>query len=248
MSESTGLKGFFRKHLGWVVTVFLTLLFWLQTCNLQQKIDQGKQQITQLSLDKQTLTTKVNEQGKTIYSQTAVITDNTKSLSQLTDTIFNLKAKDRKNTETIAYYKGVTNTSLSHITVPYLDTLAMHRFSDSVLAGCADIVQYMNDSTIQVPRVALVSTPDYRIGATVQKSGIIIDTLSIPDILQLRFVQHKGGLFRSSKVEVQYFHSNPYVKSLTSNSVFYKPKKASFFKRVIIPVVVGVGAGLLIKL
>lgn len=239
-----GLKGFFKKHLGWVITGFLTLIFWMQTCNLQKQIREGKDQITALEIEGQELKTTISKQGRTIYAQNAIITSSTQSLNSLTDSIFDLKKKDAKNTETIAYFKNITKTSITKIDVPYLDTLKLKEFEDSLIARYPGI---NTDSLIQVPVSASLSSPYFQIGATIQKQGLRVDFLSIPDTLQLRFVEHKGGLFKRGSIEAQYFHSNPLVQNLSSNSVFYKPKKQSFIKRFLIPVAVGVGAGILIS-
>lgn len=245
--QESSLKSFFRKHLGWVITGFLALLFWMQTCNLNQKIEQGKQQITQLQLDKQTLTQKVNEQGQVIQQQDAIIVDNTTALNNLTDTIFDLKAKDKKNLETIAYFKGISQISVVTVDVPYLDTTAMSAFEDSIRKSCPEWANFIRDSVIQVPAQVGLGTPHFELYGTVKKNSFTVDRLTIPDTLQLRFVEEKGGLFKRSKIQVQYFHSNPFVKDISANSVYYKPKRKSFFQRVILPVAVGVGAGILIS-
>src|SRR5688572_6500004 len=96
------------KHWPWTITIFLTALFWLHTCNLNTKLDKAEEQVVQLNLDHQTDRDIINKQGTAIKSQEVVITRNRESLSRLTDTIFDLRKKDSKNLETIAYYKGVT--------------------------------------------------------------------------------------------------------------------------------------------
>jgi hypothetical protein len=239
--QSVPSSNFFKTHLGWIVTGFLTLLFWMQTCNFQEQIKKGKEQITQLELDKQTLTDKVNSQGKTIKSQDVIITDNTTSLNNLTDSIFRLK---RKNAEVIAYFRTKTNTSLVEVEVPYLDTTGARHWIDSVLALAPTPIN--PDSVLLVPQRAFLENEHLKLLATVRKQGLTIDSLDLPDNLQLRFLETKGGLFRSKKIEVQFFHSNPYVHTVSANSVFYKPKKVPFLKRIILPVAIGVGAGLLI--
>jgi hypothetical protein len=231
----------YSKHWPWIVTVFLTVVFWLHTCNLNREIARGKDQITQLDLNNQELKTLTSKQGQTIFKQESIISDNTKSLNHLTDTIFNLKRKDAKNLETIAYYKEVTKTTVK-VDVPYLDSVAMQEFSDSVAANCAEVIQYIEDSTVKVPANVRTSNPFFSLDATVKRTGLSINALVIPDTLQLRFVEHK----KAKTVEVQYFHSNPLVQSQSANSAFYKPKKKSFFQRVILPVSVGLGLGILI--
>lgn len=241
-------SNFFKKHLGWIVTGFLTIIFWMQTCNLKKEIEEGQAQITQLELNSQTLQQKINKQGETIQVQEAIITTSHKALDNLTDTIFDLRNKDNRNRETIAYYKGITRTQIKGLEVPYLDTVAMKKFSDSILALIPkDVQEFMRDSMIQVPRTSHLSTPHLDLTATAKKQGITIDNLSLPDTLQLRFVERKGNLFRSPSVEVQYFHTNPYIINVASNSAVYKPKRKSFFVRVVLPVGIGLAGGLLIS-
>jgi len=230
------------KLLGWVVAGILVVLLWGQMCNTHK----GKNTITQLELDKQKLDSVINEQGQQIFTQNSIITDNTQSLNELTDSIFDLKKKDQKNLETIAYFKNVTKVSISKVDVPYLDTAAMLAFEDSITKLCPVLSQYVRDSAITVPVSAQISNPNFNLGLTVKKQGVTVDELVIPDTLQLRFVEHKRGLFKPNTVEAQFFHSNPLIQNLSANSVYYKPKKKSFLQRVVLPVAVGLGAGLLL--
>lgn len=229
-----------------IITSILSVLLLLNTCRLNKKIDKQEGQITTEQLKSQKLDSTINTNNQTIYTQKALITSNQKVIKQLTDTVFSLKSKDQKNLSVIAYYQGKTTTTLSKITVPYLDTAYMKHFEDSVQQNCSIVLQYIQDSTIKIGRKSGDSTPNYTISQTVQKDGIKIDSLSIPDVLSLRFVEKKGNLFRPSSFEVQYFHSNPLIKTTSSNSVFYVPKRKSFFQRVILPIGIGVGAGILI--
>jgi len=237
------------KHWPWIITAFLSLLVWLQTCRYQKAVDeinQKEQVITQQELDKQTLHTIVNKQKKTITEQNVLTTTSQKAINDLTDTIFNLKKKDAKNTQTIAYYKAVTKLRIDSFDIPYLDTLAMKRFSDSVEAQCQEVLTFMRDSTIVVPKDVVMDDPNFSLSASIGKQSLLINALVIPDTLQLRFVEHKHGWFKPKTVEVQWFHSNPLIQTTSANSAIYRPVKKSFFKRVILPVAIGVGAGLII--
>lgn len=228
------------------IGIGILVLLLLNTCRLNRKITSQSSKITEQQLANQKLDSIVNKQKQVIYEQDVIITDNQSVIAALTDTIFNLKEKDAKNIKTIAYYQGRTKTVIRDIKIPYLDSAKMKQFSDSLIAHCQEVIDYIQDSTVKIGTVAKDSTPNYSIQQTVMVDGIRIDNLTIPDTLNLRFIQHKGGLFRKAKIEVQYFHTNPLVKTTGSNSVMYIPKKKSFFTRVILPVAVGVGAGLLI--
>lgn len=241
------MTSFFRKHLAWVITLFLTGVFVLQMVNLNRKLKEKDNTITQIELDKQTLRETTNRQGRQIQEQDVILTNSRKALSRLTDTIFDLRRRDSRNLETIAYFKGVTKASIKNIQIPYLDTVFMERFKDSVLHTREGLLAYIEDSTIQVPNVAKVDSVHFQLALSLAKKGVTLDSLSIPNTLELRFVESGGNLFRSPRIEVQYFNSNPYIKNISSNSVFYQPKKKSFFTRIILPVAVGVGAGILIS-
>lgn len=235
------------KHWPWAVTLFLTCLLWMHTCNLKKIIREKENTITQIDLDRQQIRELSNRQGKQILAQDVLITNSKSALNRLTDTIFNLRAKDARNLETIAYYKGVTRTDIREVRVPYLDSGLAHKYRDSLNVSKTELLAYITDSTTRVPRVALVNDRHFQLGLTVQRDEVNIDSLKIPDTLQLRFVEKGGNWFKSPKIEVQYFHSNPYVQTLSSNSAFYQPKKKSFWTTVVLPVAIGVGAGLLIS-
>lgn len=205
----------------------LILMLLLNTCRLTKKVDDRDKQITAEQLAKQRLDSIISTKDQVIYRQEAIITSNQQAINELTDSVFSLKKKDTKNRETIAYYKGTTKTVLRDVLVPYLDSVKLKQFSDSMQMYCQEVLDYIQDSSVRVGTIAEDITPYYSIKQTVEKDGIKINSLSIPDTLNLRFVNHKGGLFRRSKIEVQYFHSNPFIKSTSSSSVFYKPKKKS---------------------
>jgi hypothetical protein len=200
------------------------LLLILNTCRLSNNVDKKDKLITAEQLAKQRLDSIVSTKNQVIYRQEAIITSNQLAINQLTDSIFSLKKRDSKNRQTIAYYKGTTKVEVDSVDVPYLDTIAMKKFEDTVAKRCSSVIAYMNDSTITVPRTASLSTDTLSVDIDVTKSGVNLRNLSLVDTLQLRFVEHKGSLFRRASTEIQYFHSNPYFKNIAANSVIYKPK------------------------
>lgn len=246
-SITPDLKRARKATIAIIILLISTLLLLLNTCRMNRKllVEEGK--VDSLSLANQTLDTIISRNKKVIISQDVIITSNKHSLSALTDTIFDLKRKDQKNTSTIAYYKEVTKTKLPPTYIPYKDTIAFKQFKDSLSEESQAIVKYMQDSTITVPRTSILTSPNYSIAATVNRDYLSIDAISIPDTLQLRFVESKGNLFKKSSVTVQFFHSNPYITTTSANSAVYIPKRKSFAQRVLLPIAVGVGAGLLIK-
>ena len=208
-----------------IVALLVIAALSLNTCKLTRSYNNQTSQLDSVTLANQKLEKIINQQGDTINRQEVLIVSSTKELSKLTDSIFDLKKRDKKNRETIAYYKGISKVEVK-VDVPYLDTIAMKKFGDSLAIQCSTVIKYMRDSTITIPRTAAISNDTLSAKLTVSKQGVKIDSLSMIDTLNLRFVEHKSFLKRPT-IELQYMHSNPLFKSEKATSVFYKPKKKS---------------------
>lgn len=210
-----------------IIALLLIVVFFLSKCSSSLKREK-ENIIAQSELDKQTLQTLLNKKGDTIYSQKSIITSSQSVISNLTDSIFDLKKKDRKNRDVIAYYRGRTTTRIDTLEISWVDTLRMKRFEDSVERVCKDVIAYYRDSAIETPHTDSFVTKDIDINFTLKKTdkvpSLLINRLLIVDTLDLQFVEHKRFL-RKSKIEVQFVHSNPYIRVDGSNSVFYKPQK-----------------------
>lgn len=202
----------------------------------KDKRDRRKdEQITQLQLEKQHLDSMLNERGQTILKQEVIVTESQDAIASLTDSIFALKRSEaRKIRDIISYYKGITNTRIDSVEVPYVDEVERKRFSDSVEKMCKDVIKYMNDSTITVPISAVSTTPNYSVDFTATKVGININSISIPDTQYIRFVTLKGGLLKKNQdgkrklflkrsVRVDVLHTNPLVQVTGQNSVIFQP-------------------------
>lgn len=228
-----------------ILVVSLFLLYKCSSSRLREKDDI----ITQAELDKQTLQTLLNKKGDTIYSQQSIITSSQSAIKNLTDSIFDLKKKDKKNREVIAYYRGRTTTRIDTLEISWVDTARMKRFEDSVEQVCKDVISFYRDSAIETPHTDSFTTKDIDVNFTLKKTNrtpsLVINRLSIVDTLDLQFVEHKRFL-RKPTIEVQFKHSNPYIKVDGSNSVFYKPqKKPKWFQKALL---IGVGVFLGTKL
>ena len=227
----------------------LSLLLLLNTCRMGKKIDEQDGVITQQQLDNQTIQTVVNKQGETISRQKVIITSSQQSINALTDTVFDLKKKDAKNTNTIAYLRTHQKFKLDSILIPYEVPASVNerlRFADSIEALCKDVINVIESNSVYVPAETSFRNNYINFQARIEKSGLHIDSLVINDTIQTRFVEKKRGFLKRPYVEVQMMHSNPLFSNEGMQSVIYQPKKKNFFKRVLLPVAVGVGAGLLI--
>lgn len=208
-----------------VAILILAVAFGLDKCSANKKLANQLSTIDSLALANQGLTAKLNKANQVVSMQTVIVTDNQQTIKELTDSIFNLKRRDeRKIKEVIAYWRERTKVGVDSVKVPYVDTVRMKRFSDSVEKQCVEVINYMRDSTITVPRTSRDTLPGFAYDITATRSGLVINHIEFPDSLDMRFVE-KGGFLKKKSIEVQFKHTNPNVKVVGSSSILYRPKK-----------------------
>jgi len=207
-----------------VVVVILLLTIFAIDWGHNRRYDKLQQQITAMQLENQQLRKMVNDNGDTISVQKVIITSSQEALRSLTDSIFSLTRKQERQVKNIiAYFSEKVKVEMKEVEVPYVDTIAMKKFSDSILLNCKEVLIYMRDSTITVPRLAQDSTSLHKVIATVSKEKMTINSLSIPDSSYFRIDEIKGGLFKRN-YEIKSFHTSPYIYTTNQNSVIFKPK------------------------
>lgn len=227
-----------------IAVLFIALLFsGVRNCSVNRELNN---KIDSLTLANQTLDSMNNAKGQTIYTQTAIVTNQQEEIKRLSDEKFDLQKKNsRLVKQVLAYQSETTETRIDSVEVPFLDSAERKRFSDSIEANCKEVLKYIEDSTIRVPRVAADSNANYSINITTTKTGNIVNSLVIPDSTYFRIIEKKGGFFRKVQVknsetgevkkklkfhvpktiEFQSFHTNPLVHVTGQTSVYYVPKK-----------------------
>ena len=230
--------------------IFTIIALWflsLSTCNKNTSYKNQQSTIDSFSLVSQKYDSVINNKNQTILIQTSIVTDDQNTIKKLTDSIFNLKKKStKKSDKVIAYVSTYTDTELEEYLLGFKDTSEFREFSDSVSKQCEEVLSYMKDSTIKIPKQLEDSTKDFKFNGVVTKEGLKINTLSFPDSTYLRFVEHNGGLLKKDtkgkrhfllkkSVEIQILHTNPHVKTKGINSIIYIPKaKQRWLERAII--------------
>lgn len=219
-----------------------------------KKCDDKSKQISQLKLDNQTLDSMKNERGEVILTQETIITNNRQAIKNLTDSIFALtKAQDRRIKDVIAYYKGITNTVIKEVEVPYIDTIINKRWADSVEERCSKVIEYYEANSVFVPKQAKDSTNLYSVDLTVGLNGVLINKIEVPDSQYIRFATIKGGFlkkdasgkrkfFAKRTIQAQVKHTNPLIQVVGQNSAIYiPPKKARWLEKALL-----IGGGILL--
>lgn len=212
---------------GGVIVLILALFLALFSIDRAhtKRYDALMEQITTERLENQKLIKIVNDRGDTINTQKVIITQSQEALKSLTDSIFSLTRRQEKEVKRIiAYFTERSTTRIDSVDVPYVDTIAMKRFSDSLTKNCQEVITYMRDSTITVPRTGKDSTSTYSISLTATKEKFKVNSLSIPDSSYYRIDEMKGGLFKRNSYQIKSFHTSPHVEVTGQNSVIFKPK------------------------
>lgn len=216
-----------------IAILSIALIASIVTCNKRDN-----QMITQKQIENQKFDSLKNAHNQYVITQEVIETNNKQSIKLLSDSNFNLrKDQDRKIKDAIAYYKGITKTIIKEVDVPYVDSIALNNFSDSLKQKCAEVINYYESNTITIPKVAEDSTANYQVKLTIKQDKVTINNLTIPDSQYIRFVTLKGGLLRKDasgkrhlftkqSIQVQVLHTNPLVHVTGQNSAIYvAPKK-----------------------
>lgn len=211
------------------------------------------ERLDSLTLANQKLDSIKNEAGKQVQVQQALVVNKQADIKKLSDSIFNLKRKNARQIKNIiAFYSQHTNTVIDSIPVPYLDTVEYRKFKDSL-----DFYKFAKDSLIQVPKSIRVDSNYFHINETITKTGLLINTLSIPDSQYVRIVENKGGFFKRdvngklkfhipTTVQFQTLHTNPLIHVTGQNSVLYQPNNKSKVLGKVIILGLGILAGKLL--
>lgn len=182
----------------------------------------------------------INKNGEVIDNQKIVLTSQQDAINKIADEKFKLKKKDEKNRETIAYLQAELAAKVDSIFIPYKDSSNIEGKDSSAL------VQYIKDSTISVPKSVSYEDEWVSIDQTITKSGLQIDSITLRDTLSQRIVRNTNGWFGKEYYEYQSFHTSPYFKTTSKQSLLYVPKNTTK-KVALVFLLLGIGTGLIIS-
>ena len=187
----------------------------------------------------------INVQGETVYTQEAVIAESKKSLIGITNNQFRLKRENEKLIKEVLAYHNTTSrvTVKDPIVVPYTDTVRVPEY-------IKDTNQYYAENTITVPRTASIDSPYFSMTAIIDRQGLMINSLDLPDTVSGRFVTESQGFFKRDIVKYQTVNANPYIKLNVQNSAIYVPKEKKLLRKIgegALAVGIGIVVGLIVK-
>lgn len=232
-----------------VYIILAGILLWLvslQTCNKNSPYQNQQSTIDSLMLANQKKDSIINKKGQEVDIQTAIVTSSKEAINKLSDSVFDLKVKNAHNIQTIAYLSQYTRTGVKEVKIPYKDTTGFKEFSDKLTKECDSVIKYYQSNAIKVPKEVEDSNKNYHFKGTIGKDSFTLNDVSFYDSTYIRFIEHKGGLFKrdtkgklhiftKKSMEAQVLHSNPYVQVDKMNSVFFVPKvKQRWLERILI--------------
>lgn len=233
----------------WIAIIAGLIIFLWQLDTYRGKEFASQQEkYDSLALAKQEVVKLANARGDTIVRQYAIITSDQALLKEAAKEIFNYKEKDQKQIKRIdALVKITTKTKLpSPITAKYIDTFNRKRFTDSLDAECAKVVSSLLDTSVIIGSKFKFDSSYLQIVGTVEKEGVRIDSLNLPDTQAIAFEVTKGGFFKRGingkikfwtpkKLAVSVYHSNPYIQTTGMSSAIYKsPPGGRWIERLLI--------------
>lgn len=231
-----------------IIAGLLIFLWQLDTCRGR---DFGSQQskYDSLAISKQEVVKLANSRGDTIVRQYAIMTSDQEALKKAAEELFNYKSKDQKQIKRIdALVKLTTKTKLPNpITAKFTNNnFDKKKFADSLSKECSDVISNLLDTSVLVGSQFKYDSSFLQIAGTVEKDGVRIDSLNMPDTQAIAFEVTKGGLFRRGidgkvkfwtprKLSVSVYHSNPYIQTTGMTSAVYQsPPKGRWLERAII--------------
>jgi hypothetical protein len=174
--------------------------------------------------------------GRTITVKDAEIVTNQQSMQDLRAKLFETTEKyNKKVKEVKALIAQGTEVIIRDKEVPYLDSVKMKQWKDSVIANCGDVIQYYEDSAVIIGTNAKDSTAYYKIDATIGKNNLKINEIKFIDSQYVAFTQMKGGILKKdtngrlklylpSRTRIEIKHTNPHFQNTGVDAFFYDKK------------------------
>jgi hypothetical protein len=243
---------------GAVIITLLVTIFQVKKCS-DDRFSGQKAQLDSTTLALQEMTEKYNKRGQVIDAQDVIITDSKTAITDLGKQLLSLKNKDAKQIKQINALIQIKSSIHKDTTlVSFVDSVKMKHFSDSVENACASVISYYRDSAVELPahlQVDSLQDKNFQFDATLQKSGLRINSIDFPDSQRIAIAVIRGGflkkdirgkrhLFLRRSMRIIVLHTNPYIHIKGMSSVVYQPKKKIAGDLLLLGV--GVAAGILL--
>lgn len=218
----------FKKYKRYSLIVLLLVVMLLLVCsyyNSRAELSDFKKQMLKFELSEQKYLETIDENGIRIVEQEQIILTQEDAINN------NLLEIDRlKKIKSQVVINTITQ--IDSVFVPFLvDSLSNDTIS--------------TNNYIIIPKRFALSKEWYNISGKIQKTGLLIDTLSFNNELSLTIGNKSQGLFKKPKPIVLVEYSNPYVKTQSMQNIIIK-NELKFYDKKSFWYGLGVGTGILI--
>ena len=119
-------------------------------------------------------------------------------LKDISDSILSYKNKLSKSIKEVRSLTRIkTDVKLPDtVKVPFVDSLQFRKFADSIESKCPEVIQYLKENTIGIGSKVALDSPYLKFKGHLTKSGLIIDSLNLPNTQTIVKEVTKGGFFK----------------------------------------------------
>lgn len=216
-----------KKH-ALLICIFLLTFFVWQTFSANTKLKEYKNQVIKLKDGEQLFIQKLNEKGEKIAEQDQIILTQKDAIAHNLLEINNLKKiKSQVKIKTI--------TKIDSVYIPVIDTVERIVYDTTGLA------------LLKLPTKFGLESEWYSIFSTINKNGMLLDSLSMYNRQVITIGMKSNGIFKSPTPSVVVKNENPYVNVNSLNNVVIK-NDTRFYDKKGFWFGVGVGTGVLIPI
>ena len=205
----------------------LCFFIW-QTFSANSRLQDYKNQVIKLKDGEQLFIEKLNEKGEKIAEQDQIILTQKDAIAHNLLEISNLKKiKSQVKIQTI--------TKIDSVYIPVIDTVDRIVYDTTGLA------------LLKLPTKFGLESEWYSIFSTINKNGMLLDSLSLYNRQIITIGMKSNGIFKSPTPSVVVKNENPYVNINSMNNVVIK-NDTRFYDKKGFWFGVGVGTGVLIPI
>lgn len=216
------------KKNGLIVLLLIVIL--LLVCGYytsRAELSDFKSQILKFDLKEQKYIETIGENGERIVEQEQIILSQKDAIA---NNLLEIKRLKKIKSQVIVN----TITQIDSVFVPFV----MDSTSNDTLT---------NDNYIIIPKRFALTEQWYRLNGSINKEGLLIDTLNFNNELTLTIGQKSQGLFKKSKPIVLVEYSNPYVNTTSMQNIIIKDD-LRFYDKKSFWYGLGVGTGVLLPI
>jgi len=216
-----------KKH-ALLICIFMLCFFIWQTFSANSRLQDYKNQVIKLKDGEQLFIEKLNEKGEKIAEQDQIILTQKDAIAHNLLEISNLKKiKSQVKIQTI--------TKIDSVYIPVIDTVDRIVYDTTGLA------------LLKLPTKFGLESEWYSIFSTINKNGMLLDSLSLYNRQIITIGMKSNGIFKSPTPSVVVKNENPYVNINSMNNVVIK-NDTRFYDKKGFWFGVGVGTGVLIPI